>query len=115
MKPLLQVDNLSIGFGKAPPVISDVSFAVLPGQTLALVGESGSGKTLSCRTILRILPSTARILGGSITFSRADKSVELLSLRERQMRDIRGNYISMIFQEPMRSLSPLHRIGNQVS
>jgi peptide/nickel transport system ATP-binding protein len=115
MKPLLQVDNLSIGFGKAPPVISDVSFAVHPGQTLALVGESGSGKTLSCRTILRILPSTARILGGSITFHRAEKSVELLSLPERKMRDIRGNYISMIFQEPMRSLSPLHRIGNQVS
>ena len=115
MKPLLQVDNLSIGFGDTAPVIRDVSFAVREGETLALVGESGSGKTLSCRAVLRILPKAARILNGQISFHCPEGQVDLLTLSERKMRHVRGNQISMIFQEPMRSLSPLHRIGNQVS
>ncbi|NRB03262.1 MAG: ABC transporter ATP-binding protein [Rhodobacteraceae bacterium] len=118
MAPLLEVDNLSIGFGEAPPVVSNVSFSIEPGETLALVGESGSGKTLTCRSALRILPGTAQIRQGQIRFN-PDQTVasanDLLALSERKMRDIRGNSISMIFQEPMRSLSPLHRIGNQVS
>jgi peptide/nickel transport system ATP-binding protein len=62
--PLLDVKSLSIGFGKAPPVVSDVSFSVERGETLALVGESGSGKTLTCRSILRILPAAAQLRGG---------------------------------------------------
>ncbi|KAG1648053.1 putative ABC transporter ATP-binding protein YejF [Nymphon striatum] len=111
-KPL--VDALTIGFGDAPPVVSDVSFSVAAGETLALVGESGSGKTLTCRTALRILPETAQIRGGSVTFNGGDGPVDLLGCPERQMRGIRGNRIAMIFQEPMRSLSPLHRLGNQV-
>lgn len=115
MKPLLQVDNLSIGFGDSAPVIDNVSFSVNAGETLALVGESGSGKTLSCRAVLRILPRTAQIRAGNILFNRANGALDLFSLAERKMRDVRGGAISMIFQEPMRSLSPLHRIGNQVS
>ncbi|MGD9866047.1 MAG: ABC transporter ATP-binding protein, partial [Pseudodonghicola sp.] len=115
MTPVLSVENLSIGFGKDEPVVSDVNFSLQPGETLALVGESGSGKTVTCRAVLRILPRTARIRSGRITLNCGGTSTDLTALSERRMRDVRGNQISMIFQEPMRSLSPLHRIGNQVS
>ena len=115
MVPLLDVKNLSIGFGSAPPVVADVNFSVSAGETLALVGESGSGKTLTCRSILRILPAAAQLRNGSIEFGTGASRSNLLTLPKREMRDIRGDAISMIFQEPMRSLSPLHRIGNQVS
>ncbi|MBO9476386.1 ABC transporter ATP-binding protein [Shimia sp. R11_0] len=117
MTALLTVENLTIGFGNAAPVVDDVSFSVAPGKTLALVGESGSGKTLSCRSALRILPGSAQVRSGKITLAGPDGAagVDLLGLGERKMRAIRGGRISMIFQEPMRSLSPLHRIGNQVS
>jgi len=116
MTPLLDVNDLSIGFGAGEPVVRGVSFQVMPGETLALVGESGSGKTITCRSVLRILPETAQLRSGSITFAPSSgPSVDLLSLNERAMRNIRGDQISMIFQEPMRSLSPLHRLGDQVS
>ena len=81
---------------------------------MALVGESGSGKTLSCRAILRILPLSARILSGQIKLSCRGSEFDLARLSERKMRGIRGDLVSMIFQEPMRSLSPLHRVGEQV-
>ncbi|MGV6804715.1 MAG: ABC transporter ATP-binding protein [Ruegeria sp.] len=115
MTALLSVRDLSIGFGDGEPVVNDVNFDVEAGQTLALVGESGSGKTISCRAVLRILPRTAQIRSGSICLNTAKGSVVLSEIGEREMRGIRGNRISMIFQEPMRSLSPLHKIGNQVS
>ena len=67
--PLLDVKSLSIGFGKAPPVVCDVSFSVERGETLSLVGESGSGKTLTCRSILRILPASAQLRGGEINYN----------------------------------------------
>jgi peptide/nickel transport system ATP-binding protein len=115
MPPILDVDSLSIGFGNAEPVVRDVSFSVNAGETLALVGESGSGKTLTCRSVLRILPEAAQLRSGRVTFSGSDGVVDLFHAPERQMRQVRGNQISMIFQEPMRSLSPLHRLGNQVA
>ncbi|MFD2740433.1 dipeptide ABC transporter ATP-binding protein [Sulfitobacter aestuarii] len=115
MTPLLEVEDLTIGFGAAPPVVSNVSFTINPGETLALVGESGSGKTLTCRSVLQILPPSAVLRSGCIRFDGEDGPVDLLRLREREMRAIRGDRISMIFQEPMRSLSPLHRLGNQVA
>ncbi len=115
MNALLSVRDLSIGFGTGESVVRDVSFDVAPGQTLALVGESGSGKTISCRAALRILPRTAQIRSGTIMLNDSKGTANLTEIGERQMRGIRGNRISMIFQEPMRSLSPLHKIGNQVS
>ena len=114
MAPLLDVQGLTIGFGTAPPVVTDINFTVEAGETLALVGESGSGKTLTCRSVLRILPGSAQLRAGQIKFG-STSAIDLLSLDERAMRAIRGDRISMIFQEPMRSLSPLHRIGNQVA
>ncbi|OIQ31783.1 MAG: ABC transporter ATP-binding protein [Alphaproteobacteria bacterium MedPE-SWcel] len=117
MRPLLSVEDLSIGFGKDNPVVRNVSFSVAAGETLAIVGESGSGKTISCRAILRILPRAARLDCGRMILAGngADGDLDLAQISERQMRHVRGNRIAMIFQEPMRSLSPLHRIGNQVS
>ena len=115
MPSLLSVKDLTIGFGKNKPTVDQVSFSVDAGETLALVGESGSGKTLSCRAILRILPNSADIRNGEIVLQSRGNDIDLVRLSERKLRGIRGDRVSMIFQEPMRSLSPLHRIGNQVS
>ncbi len=115
MSPLLTVEDLTIGFRNSPaPVVNGVSFSVDQGETLALVGESGSGKTLSCRALLRILPRSATISSGEMILNGRAGGIDLATLSERRMRGVRGNFVSMIFQEPMRSLSPLHRIGNQV-
>ena len=115
MPSLLSVKDLSIGFGRNKPTVDQLNFAVDAGETLALVGESGSGKTLSCRAILRILPTSAQIRRGEILFNGPAGVCDLVKLNERKLRQVRGDRISMIFQEPMRSLSPLHRIGEQVS
>jgi peptide/nickel transport system ATP-binding protein len=113
--PLLDVESLTIGFGKAPPVVQNVSFSVECGETLALVGESGSGKTLTCRSLLRILPTGAQMRDGRMSYHCDGEVHDLINVSKRQMRSLRGSRISMIFQEPMRSLSPLHRLGDQVS
>jgi peptide/nickel transport system ATP-binding protein len=115
MTALLEVHDLTIGFGDAAPVVDGLSFSVNAGETLALVGESGSGKTLTCRSVLRILPETAKLRSGSILFNGSGGSSDLLKLSEKELRKIRGDRISMIFQEPMHSLSPLHRLGDQVA
>jgi len=113
--PLLDVTSLTLGFGKAPPVVQDVSFSIDAGETLALVGESGSGKTLTCRSVLRILPAAAQVRSGAIRYDHKGITQDILTLPERKLRRLRGDRISMIFQEPMRALSPLHRLGNQVA
>lgn len=118
-KPLLTVEGLSIAFGRgkaATPVVEDVWFTLRRGETLAIVGESGSGKTITGKALLRILPKSAAITGGRAIFSGRDgDEVDLLSVSDRRIRAIRGGRISMVFQEPMSSLSPLHTIGAQVS
>ena len=97
--------------------IFDVSFDVYCGKTLALVGESGSGKSVIARAILGILPDIAKAHAGRIILCEGDQPVDLLALNPngREMRGYRGGSISMIFQEPMVSLSPLHTVGDQVT
>jgi microcin C transport system ATP-binding protein len=90
--------------------VRGISFEVEAGKTLALVGESGSGKSVSANSILRLLPSSAEV-HGTIRFGGRD----LTTMSERELRGIRGNDISMIFQEPMSSLNPLHTVEQQVS
>ena len=92
--------------------VDDVSFSVRRGETLAVVGESGCGKTMTALSIMRLVPAPpGKIVGGAITLDGKD----LLKLNEAEMRDIRGNEISMIFQEPMTSLNPVLTIGHQVA
>jgi peptide/nickel transport system ATP-binding protein len=92
--------------------VDDVSFRVRRGETLAIVGESGCGKSVSALSIMRLVPNPpGRIVGGSILLGGDD----LLALDEAEMREIRGNRVSMIFQEPMTSLNPVIRIGDQIS
>ena len=113
-EPLLQVEHLTTGF-PAPAgtlvAVNDVSFSIHQGQTLCLVGESGSGKSLTAFSILRLVPSPGRVLGGSIRFGGRD----LLSLSEDQMCAVRGADIALIFQEPMTALNPVFRVGDQVA
>ena len=90
--------------------VDDVSFQIEPGHTLGVVGESGSGKSVTSLTIMRLLAATAQVHSGSVSFLGQD----LISRPEREMRKIRGAEISMIFQEPMSSLNPVHKVGHQV-
>jgi peptide/nickel transport system ATP-binding protein len=92
--------------------VDDVSFSVRRGETLAIVGESGCGKSVTALSIMRLVPDPpGRVVGGSVTLEGTD----LLGLDEAEMRAIRGNRISMIFQEPMTSLNPVMRIGDQIT
>src|SRR5450755_733971 len=113
-QPLLAVRDLSVLFhqqGADVLAVDRVSFEINRGECVALVGESGSGKSVSALSILKLLPyPTASHPSGSIRF----KGQELLTLPENRMRAIRGNDISIIFQEPMTSLNPLHTIESQI-
>ncbi|QPB23303.1 ABC transporter ATP-binding protein [Rhizobium sp. 007] len=113
-EPVLSVENLTTSFlveGEWKPVVRDVSFRVAPGETVAIVGESGSGKSVTSLSIMRLLqPDTSRIEGKIMLGDR-----NLLALPESGMRQVRGNDVSMIFQEPMTSLNPLFTIGDQIS
>ena len=106
--PLLSVRDLSITFG-ANTATRNIGFDIAPGETLALVGESGSGKSVTALSILRLLPPSAR-LTGEIVF----KGQDLVTAPPAELRAVRGNDISMIFQEPMSSLNPVHTIERQI-
>ena len=101
------------------PALVDVSFAVEPGETVALVGESGSGKSVTAQAIMGILPANAKIRAGEIWFNNPESGqlldIAALDPDSAQIRQIRGGAISIIFQEPMTSLSPVHTIGDQIS
>ena len=112
--PLLSVRDLSVAFhqgGKESLAVDRVSFEIMPGEVLALVGESGSGKSVTANSILKLLPyPAASHPSGQILFEGKD----LLTLPMRDLRSVRGNDITMIFQEPMTSLNPLHSIERQI-
>jgi peptide/nickel transport system ATP-binding protein len=118
---ILRIDNLGIAFRLHSwdfDAVRNASFRILPGKVTALVGESGSGKSVIAQSIMGILPSPGRITRGKIVFNdpKTGKSTDLASLDpdSDEYRYLRGGRISMIFQEPMTSLSPLHTIGDQV-
>ena len=110
-KDLLDVRHLSVTFGGTSPAVDDVSFQMSAGETLGLVGESGSGKSVTAFSILRLLQPPGRIVGGQVIFQGRD----LLTLPEREMREVRGAGISLIFQEPMTALNPVMRVGDQIA
>src|SRR6516225_1064319 len=111
---LLSVRDLSIAFRsgvRETLAVDRISFDIARGETLALVGESGSGKSVTALSILRLLPyPAARHPSGVINF----KGTDLRELNQRQMRRVRGDDISIVFQEPMTSLNPLHTIEKQI-
>jgi peptide/nickel transport system ATP-binding protein len=123
MNDLLTVNNLKVDFtihGEQVRAVDGVSFRIRPGGTTALVGESGSGKSVCSQAIMGILPNIGTIAGGEILFTDPNGDgtpVNLATLPRdgARMRSIRGGRISMIFQEPMTSLSPLHTVGDQIS
>jgi len=111
--PLLEIDNLNIGFRSRAglaPAVRGVSLHVEKGETVALVGESGSGKSVTALSILQLLADSAEA-SGSIRY----RGRELMNAGKRTMRDVRGDDISMIFQEPMTALNPLHTIERQIA
>src|SRR5581483_65160 len=114
-QPLLDVRDLSVAFGPqegSSVAVDRISFDIKRGECVALVGESGSGKSVSALSVLKLLPyPAASHPSGSIRF----RGRELLSLSENDIRGIRGNDISIIFQEPMTSLNPLHTIEDQIA
>jgi peptide/nickel transport system ATP-binding protein len=112
--PIVSVSNLSCSFhvgGTWRPVVRNLSFEIAPKETLAIVGESGSGKSVTALSIMRLNPPGSSRIEGSVKLNGG----ELLTLPEAEMRDIRGNQIAMIFQEPMTSLNPVLTIGFQIT
>jgi peptide/nickel transport system ATP-binding protein len=107
---LLKVRDLSVAIGAALPV-EGLSFDIAAGETFALLGESGCGKSLTALALMRLLPSAARIAGGSVRIAATD----LCALPEAQMRDVRGGKLGMIFQEPSSSLNPVMTVGAQIA
>ncbi len=113
--PVLQVQGLSVRLpagGDRQLAVSNVSFDLLPGQTLCVVGESGSGKSMIANAVMGLLPRPhVEPVAGQIQFGGKD----LLKLTEEQLRSLRGQRIGMIFQEPMTALNPVMRIGDQLA
>jgi oligopeptide/dipeptide ABC transporter ATP-binding protein len=114
MPPLLEIENLMTVFDTSRgriKAVDGVSIALNSGQTLGIVGESGCGKTVLSLSIMRLIPSNGRIINGKINFSGQD----LLMLSPEKIRAKRGSEIAMIFQEPMTSLNPVFRVGEQIA
>lgn len=115
MEPLLKVENLRIELTTrkgVAPVIDDLSFALGAGESISFVGESGCGKSMTALGIMGLLPEkVGRIASGSVSFN----GEELTTANDKRLREIRGNEISMIFQEPMTSLNPVYTVGEQIA
>jgi len=119
MSDVVQIDRLSVSFSTdagAVKAVDDVSLRVAPGEVLAIVGESGSGKTVTAKTILGLLPETATASGAVILRSRDGKSeADVVSLSKRQLREVRGTDVAMVFQEPATALNPVYPVGWQIA
>ncbi len=113
-QPVLSISNLTTSFlvdGEWRKVVKDISFDVMPGETVAIVGESGSGKSVTSLSIMRLLARASSRIEGEVRLNGRD----LLALPEAEMRKVRGKDVAMIFQEPMTSLNPIFTIGRQIS
>ncbi|WP_372426449.1 ABC transporter ATP-binding protein [Salinarimonas chemoclinalis] len=112
--PILSVENLAVGFtgpdGRRTRAVDGVSFTVAPGRTLGIVGESGCGKSVTSLAVMGLLPKAGTSVTGRVVFDGRD----LLAQSERALRDLRGDRLAMIFQEPMTSLNPSYTIGDQI-
>ncbi len=115
---VLEVKNLKTQFFTRSGVVfavDDVSFHVKEGETLGIVGESGCGKSVTALSLMRLVPNPpGRIVDGSVTLAIDGKTRNLLALSDREMREVRGNDVAMIFQDPMTSLNPVYSVGNQL-
>jgi len=112
-QPALSVNGLTVdlrGADSQPGLVEDVSFDVFPEKTLALIGESGCGKTMTAMAILGLLPPVIHVAGGSVLFDDRD----LVTMSRKELREIRGGEVSMIFQDPMSSLNPTMKVGDQI-
>jgi len=113
-QPLLDIRNLRVGvlLGRTQrPIVNDVSFKIMPGEAYGLVGESGSGKSVTSLAVMGLMQKPLSVLDGQILF----QGQNLLELKTREMRRVRGKRIAMIFQEPMTALNPLSTIGRQIA
>ena len=114
MEELLKLQNLSVGIpspaGKVQAV-RDVSFSLHPGEVLAIVGESGCGKSMLCKTIMKLLPKSAKIESGKIIAN----GVDITDYSDKDMRRLRGKLFSFVFQDPMTALNPTIPIGKQIA
>ncbi|MBN9630204.1 ABC transporter ATP-binding protein [Leifsonia sp. TF02-11] len=119
MSDVVTIDNLSVTFATdagAVKAVDDVSLRVSPGEVLAIVGESGSGKTVTAKTILGLLPETATASGAVVLRSK-DGSTEsdIVTLSKRELREVRGTDVAMVFQEPSTALNPVYQVGWQIA
>src|SRR4026209_185515 len=112
--PLLAIDNLRVVFhgdrGRRTVAVDGVDLSLARGSTLGLVGESGCGKSVTSLAVMGLLPKTSAEVSGAVTFD----GIGLLDLPDRELRDLRGDRLAMIFQEPMTSLNPSYTIGEQI-
>ncbi|MDD4385451.1 MAG: ATP-binding cassette domain-containing protein, partial [Bacteroidales bacterium] len=111
---MLSIENLSIAFNQET-VLKNLSFTISKGESVGIVGESGSGKSITALSVMGLLPQNAKITSGKIILKQSDqKEIDLTKVDTNQHRKIRGKIVSMIFQEPMTSLNPSMRCGEQV-
>ncbi|WP_053206598.1 ABC transporter ATP-binding protein [Jiangella muralis] len=113
-EPLLSIENLVTEFrveGGTVPAVNGAGYQVMPGETVGVVGESGSGKSVTVASVLGLLPSSGRVVSGTARFAGRD----LLAMRERELEQVRGRDIGLVFQDPMTALNPVMTIGEQIA
>ena len=111
MREILNVASMVTRLRNGPRIVDDVSFAIAQGETFALLGESGCGKSMTALSLMRLLPDAVHIEGGAVRLGEAD----IAALPEREMREVRGGKMAMIFQEPGLSLNPVMTVGEQIA